>query len=289
MPHPDTAGLPPSPNLTSIAQAGDLALMVSAQKKRFLIRLAAEEQLHTHRGIIKHNDLIGQTWGTRVYSHLGSAFLLLQPSIADLLLETRRNTQIMYPKDVGFILVNLDIGPGKRVLEAGSGSGAFTTLLAFIVGETGHVYSYEQKEAAQNLARKNIAKVGLEQRVTFKHRDIAEGFDEQEVDALFLDVPNPYDYLVQVRTALKTGGFFGCILPTMNQVSKILIALRHEKFSFIDVCELLLRYYKTASQRLRPTDRMVAHTGYLVFARPIIDDLEEEIQAMEPDGDVDVF
>ena len=274
-------------SLPSTAQAGDLALMVSAQKKRYLIRLNHDDQLQTHRGIVKHIDLIGKKWGTRVYSHLGSPYLLLQPSLADLIVETKRNTQIMYPKDIGYILVNLDIGPGKRVLEAGSGSGAFTTSLAFSVGDSGHVYSYDLREAAQNLARKNLIKVGLEHRVTFKFRDISEGFDETELDSVFLDVPNPYDYLRQVRLALKSGGFFGCILPTTNQVSKTILALQQEKFSFIDICEIMLRYYKTSAQRLRPTDRMVAHTGFLVFARPIIDLLEDDTSLEENEKELD--
>ena len=280
----DQVNLPHKNVTASIAREGDLALMVSTQKKRFLIRLTKEDQLHTHRGILKHNDLIGQKWGTRIHSHLGSAFLLLQPSHADIILEIKRNTQILYPKDIGFILLNLDIGPGKRVLEAGSGSGAFTTSLAYYVGDTGHVFSYDQKESFQNLARKNISKFGFEKRVTFKLKDIGDGFDETDLDTIFLDVPNPYNYLGKVRSSLKSGGFFGCILPTTNQVSKTILALHQEKFSFIDVCEIMLRYYKNSAQRFRPTDRMVAHTGYLVFARPIIDLLEENLP--EPDDEI---
>jgi tRNA (adenine57-N1/adenine58-N1)-methyltransferase len=156
-----------------------------------------------------------------------------------------------------------------------------------MVGDTGHVYSYD-KESPLNLARKNIAKVGLETELTFKLKDIAAGIDETDLDSVFLDVPNPFDYLTQVRTALKSGGFFGCILPTINQVSKMMIALRQEKFSFIDICEILLRYYKNSALRLRPTDRMVAHTGYLVFARPIIDVLDEDsfTEEIGPEPDV---
>jgi tRNA (adenine57-N1/adenine58-N1)-methyltransferase len=274
----------------SLAYAGDLALIVSAQKKRYLVNLEAGKQLQTHRGIINYDDLIGQSWGTKVYSHLGSAYLLLQPSVADLLLEIKRNTQIMYPKDVGYILMNMDIGPGKLVIEAGSGSGAFTTALAHMVGPTGHVFSYDNREALQNLARKNILKVGYHERVTFKVRDISSGFDESNVDAVFLDLPNPYDYLPQVRSAVKQGGFFGTILPTMNQVIRLLHALHQEKFSFIDVCEILLRYYKDAYARLRPTDRMVAHTGYLIFARPVVSLTEEqqlsEFESNQSDFDI---
>ncbi len=256
-------------NTSSIAQANDLALLVSATKKRYILRLTEGQQLHTHRGIINHDDLIGKSWGSKVFSHLGSPYLLLQPSLADLLIETRRNTQIMYPKEIGFILVSMDIGPGRRVVEAGSGSGAFTTALAFAVGPQGKVYSYERRPEMQNLAAKNVARLGLEERVTFKLRDIGEGFDETDVDALFLDVPNPEDYVLQARQALKSGGFFGSILPTTNQVSRLLIALRQANFAFADVCEVLLRYYKPVPDRLRPTDRMIAHTGFLIFARPV--------------------
>jgi tRNA (adenine57-N1/adenine58-N1)-methyltransferase catalytic subunit len=257
------------PNNDVLAQEGETALLVSAQNKRYMLRLKAGDQLQTHRGVLNHADLIGLPWGSKVYSHLGSSYLLLQPSIADLLIEIRRNTQIMYPKDVGFVLVTLGIGPGKKVLEAGTGSGALTTALAFSVGLTGHVYSYDSRPEMQQLAQKNLERVGLAEHVTFKTRDIMEGFDETNIDALFLDVPNPYDYIIQVRQALKLGGFFGSILPTTNQVSKLLIALHRENFAFIDVCEILLRYYKAVPERLRPTDRMVAHTGFLIFARSI--------------------
>ena len=103
----------------------------------------------------------------------------------------------------------------------------------------------------------------------FKLRDIAEGFDETDADSFFLDVPNPYDYIGQVRSALKPGGFLCTLIPTFNQVEKLLQALRQTNFAFIEVCEILLRYYKPEPSRLRPTDRMVAHTGFLIFGRKI--------------------
>jgi tRNA (adenine57-N1/adenine58-N1)-methyltransferase len=144
-----------------------------------------------------------------------------------------------------------------------------TIALASAVGPQGHVISYEQRTDMQNLARKNLERVGLADRVEFKLRDIAEGFDETDVDAFFLDVPNPFDYIPQVRQALKPGGFFCSLSPTFNQIEKTLLALRRNRFAFIETCELLLRYFKPEPSRLRPTDRMVAHTGFLVFARRI--------------------
>ena len=200
---------------------------------------------------------------------MGSPFFLLQPSLADLLNDLPRNTQILYPKDIGFILVTMGIGPGKKVIEAGTGSGSMTIALAHNVSAEGQVISYEVRPDMQNLAKKNLERVGLAARVDFKLRDIAEGLDETDADAFFLDVPNPYDYISQVRNALKPGGFFCSLIPTVNQVELLLTALRRERFAFIEVCEVLVRYYKPEPTRLRPTDRMVAHTGFLIFARRI--------------------
>lgn len=251
-------------------QPGDLVQLVSPTNKIFIIRLTPGEALQTHRGILQHDDLIGQPWGSEVFTHLGKSYFMLQPSLSDLLRDLKRNTQIMYPKDIGFVLVTMGIGPGVHVLEAGTGSGALTIALAWAVGPQGQVTSYDQRPEMQNLARKNLERLGLLERVTLKQRDISQGFDEQYVDALFLDVPNPYDYLLQARQALKPGGYFGTILPTANQVTRLLDAFYQYNYAFVDVCEIMLRYYKTVSERFRPTDRMVAHTGYLAFARPML-------------------
>jgi tRNA (adenine57-N1/adenine58-N1)-methyltransferase len=200
-------------------------------------------------------------------------------------LDIKRNTQIMYPKEIGYILVTMGIGPDKHVLEAGTGSGSMTTALAYLVGPNGRVTSYEVRPEMQRLAIKNLERVGLAERVTFKLGDIKDGFEERDIDAVFLDVPNPYDYMAQVKAALKPGGPFGTILPTTNQISTLLVALKREHFAFIEVCEIFLRFYKAVPERLRPTDRMVAHTGYLVFARSIIPG-EEEI-GQEIDASID--
>ena len=254
---------------TAIARDGDLAQLVGLRHKHFIITLQTGTRFESHRGIIQHDDLIGKPWGTQVFSHTGAPFFLLQPALADLLTDLPRTTQILYPKDIGFILVTIGIGPGHRVMEAGTGSGSMTTALAHAVGPDGQVISYEVKPDVQNLARKNLNRFGLASRVDFKLRDIQEGFDETNVDSFFLDVPNPYDYTAQVRAALKPGGYLCCLLPTFNQVEKTLYSLHRENFAFIEVCEILLRYYQPEPTKLRPTDRMVAHTGFLVFARRV--------------------
>ena len=250
-------------------QVGDLVQLVGLRHKSFIFPLIPGGDFQTHRGVLKHDDLIGLPWGSQVFSHLGTAFFLLQPSLADLLLDLKRNTQILYPKDIGFILITMGIGPGQKVLEAGTGSGSMTIALAYAVGPQGCVVSYEQREEMQNLARKNINRTGLASRVDFKLRDIRDGFDEADADAFFLDVPNPYDYIAQVRAALKPGGYFCGIVPTVNQAEILLRALRRNRFAFLEMCEVMLRYYKPEPDRLRPTDRMVAHTGFLIFGRRI--------------------
>lgn len=259
-----------TPNSPLYSQPGDLAQLVSPTNKSIFIRLIPGGKFETHRGILFFDDLIGKPWGSQVESHTGHIYFLLQPGLADLLQETRRNTQIMYPKDIGFILLKMGVINGSIVVEAGTGSGALTTAFALFVGEKGHVISYDIRQEMQILAKKNLEKLDLIDSVTLKLKDIGEGFDEQNVDALFLDLPNPYDYMDKVRKCLKPGGQFGCILPTTNQVSRLLFELYRENFAFVDVCEIMLRYYKPAATRLRPTDRMVAHTGYLIFARPVI-------------------
>ena len=260
------------------AKEGDLAQLVSPTNKTYIVRLSLGGQLHTHRGILSFDELIGKSWGSEVKTHLGKTYFMFPPSLRDLLQETRRSTQIMYPKDIGFVLVTMGIGPGALVVEAGTGSGAMTTALAWAVGPQGHVTTYESRQEMQNLAIKNLDALGLLDRVTFRLRDINEGFDEQGVDALFMDIPNAFDYLPQVRQALRPGGYFGCILPTANQVSSMLVAFHRNSFEFVEVCEIILRYFKPVPERLRPTDRMVAHTGYLIFSRPVQFALDMEVE-----------
>jgi len=142
-----------------------------------------------------------------------------------------------------------------------------------MVRPEGHIYTYESRLEMLEVARRNVTRLGLEPYVTFTQRDITAGFDQHDADAVFLDVREPWDYLPQVHAALKGGGFFGALVPTTNQVTELLEGLAHNAFGFVQVDELLLRSYKAVPARLRPMDRMVAHTGYLIFARALL--LEE--------------
>ncbi len=253
-----------------IAQEHDLVLLIGQDRKQFIVRLEAGQQFQTHRGCIEHDDLLGQPLGREIESHLGYKFVVLEPSTFDLIGKLKRTTQIMYPKDIGYTLLKLNVMPGSRVIEAGTGSGGLTLTLARALGPAGRLYSYEIRPDILRLAQKNLAALGLAGSVDFKQRDIAEGFDETDVDALFLDVRRPWVYLPQVIEALKDGGFFGAILPTINQVVELVEGLEAaQTFGHIEVEEILVRPYKAVPSRLRPMDRMIAHTGYLIFARKV--------------------
>lgn len=265
-------------------RAGDLAMLVPEKGRPFIKRLQPGGELQTHRGSIRHDDLIGIPWGSQIRTHLDVCFLVLEPTLRDLLLRISRRSQIIFPKDIGYILLRLSVGPGKTVIEAGTGSGALTTAFAWAVGPQGKVISYDRREDMTSLARENLARVGLDDRVVFRTRDIEDGFDEEDAEALFLDLPKPHLCLTQVRSALRGGATFGAILPTTNQVSDLLAELQQHTFALVDVCEISLRYYKPIAARLRPVDRMVAHTGYLVFARSVLNSSEEEAL---PDDDID--
>ena len=262
-------------------------MLVDERRKQFILRLEPGAELQTHRGVLHHDDLIGAAWGSRITTHLGYSFVVLVPTLYDHLLHLRRQSQIIFPKELGYILLHLAVGEGATVIEAGSGSGALTVALAWAVGPAGHVASYDRRKDLQEVARRNVEKFSLEPRVTFRERDIAEGFVERDARALFLDLPDPHLYLPQVRAALRLGSPFGAILPTANQVSALVAALEQNDFARIEICELLLRFYKPVPARLRPTDRMVAHTGYLVFARPVAEGVGAAVgQDGAPDDEI---
>jgi tRNA (adenine57-N1/adenine58-N1)-methyltransferase len=247
---------------------GQLIILVSPKGKRFLRIYGKDEELHTGDGVLKLEDAAAAGYGGVAHSHLGAAFRVVRPTLHDLVKGVKRQTQILYPKEIGYVLVRLGVGPGTRVVEAGSGSGSLTMALAYMVGEEGGVYSCERREEFHKLAKRNVAKAGLDHRVEFMHRDVAtEGFGVTDADCLFLDVREPWTCLEAAAEALAPGAPLGFLLPTTNQVQDLLAALEQAPFADVEVLEIMLRRYKPVAERLRPADRMVAHTGFLVFAR----------------------
>jgi len=274
---------------TLYVQPGDIVLLVGKDRKETITFVEPGKVFQTHHGVLPHDAIIGQQWGESVATHLGYAYQILPPSLEQLVRSIRRATQIVYPKEIGYMLMKMNIGPGTHIVEAGTGSGGLTLALARMVMPYGHVYTYEVRPEMQALAQKNLESLGMTKYVTFKTRDIDEGFDEKGVDAVFLDVRAPWDYLSHVHAALKGGGFFGSLLPTTNQVAALLRHLQQPAFGYTEVEELILRPYKPVPGRLRPFDRIIAHTGYLVFARALRGEFNTELPTNpESFGDPDL-
>jgi tRNA (adenine57-N1/adenine58-N1)-methyltransferase len=215
---------------------------------------------------MRHDDIALLEYGDVILTNRGEPFFILRPSIGEYSRRIKRQTQVIFPKDSGFIIQHLNFGPGATVVECGSGSGGMTAVFAHFVGDGGKVVSYERREEFAKLAESNAERWGVRHRVEFKVRDIAEGFDERDADAVFLDVQNPWDYIGAAREALAWGNRLGILVPTFNQIEKALDALRANGFVDVQVLELLMRYLKTDPRRIRPDDTMTAHTGFLIFA-----------------------
>ncbi len=246
---------------------GSLVIIVTPKGKRHLKRVEEGQDWHSGDGILSMQDVANASYGSEVCTSLGVPLRLQEVTLRDLLKGVKRQTQIIYPKDIAYICMRLGVGEGRTIIEAGSGSGALTTALSWFSGKTGQVHTFEAREEFHKLVKRNLEWAGLGQNVTLHHRDIADGFDMEGADALFLDVRTPWEYLDNVVKAVRPGASLAFLLPTVDQVSKLLLGLERGPFDDIDVCELLMRRWKPIADRLRPNDRMVAHTGFLVFCR----------------------
>ena len=245
----------------------DLVILANPKGKRYLRRVVAGEDMHNNDGQLPMDEVLAAGFGGVVFTRQGVPYQILQPGLHDLVKGVKRKTQIIYPKDISYICLRLNVGNGRRIIEAGSGSGSLTLALSWLAGEQGHVYTYEARQEFYELAAKNLAWAGLGQNVTQHNRDIAAGFVERDVDALFLDVRTPWEYLDHALEALAPGGQMGFLVPTVDQVSKLLHAFETRPIAEIEVMEILIRRWKPVADRLRPDDRMIAHTGFLIFAR----------------------
>jgi tRNA (adenine57-N1/adenine58-N1)-methyltransferase len=249
---------------------GDHVLLFLDPARKYLIKVGADRVFHTHKGFIKHEDLIGRDYGERVKSSLGTEFVLLKPSIEDYATRLARPTQIAYPKDVGLIVLRTGISSGSRVVEAGTGSGALTSYLAHLVKPTGRVYSYEVRKEFIDIAKRNLKKAGVLDYVELKNEDITKGIEEEEVDAVVLDLAMPWSVVPHAHKALKGGRFLASLSPTIDQVVKMTEALEQARFVDVETVESLVRRYQVKKGRTRPEMRMIGHTCYVTFARKAI-------------------
>ena len=247
--------------------AGERVLLIDAKERRYLVTLVAGATFHTHAGVVAHDDVIGRPEGASVAGSTGRQFLALRPTLSDIILKMPRGAQVIYPKDLGAILVAADIWPGQRVLEAGVGSGALSlTLLragALVVG-------YELRaDFAQRATANVVATLGPDAPYRIEIRDVTEGIDETDLDRILLDMPEPHKVVEAAAAALRPGGIVLAYLPTINQTALLRQAFddRGSGFGMAETQEILRRTWHVEARSVRPDHRMVGHTGFLTTAR----------------------
>jgi tRNA (adenine57-N1/adenine58-N1)-methyltransferase len=260
--------------VTAPFEPGERILLVDQRGRRYLVKLRAGETWHSHGGGLPHDLVIGSPEGTEVHSATGMSFRAFRPRMADFVLKMPRGAQVVYPKDVGAILVEADVFPGARVLEAGTGSGALTMALCRAVGPDGRVVSYELRPEFQAKAAQNVETFlgkmppWLELRAG-DVREVAETDDR--FDRVVLDLPEPWEVLPALETTLEPGGIVCGYLPTTVQVQQLVLALEEAGFEHLETFEVLHRTWHVTGRSVRPDHRMVAHTGFVTVARRIGD------------------
>ncbi len=224
-------------------------------------------------GKVAHDALIGQDEGRTVLSSRGERLLVVRPTLAEFVLEMPRGAQVVYPKDLGAILIGADVFPGARVLEAGIGSGALTMALLRAVGPGGRVVSYEIREEFARIAEQNIRRfLGAADTLVLRRQDVYAGIvpEDTPLDRIVLDVPEPWRVAPHAAPALDPGGIWLSYVPTVPQVAETVEALRRTgAFALIETVEILMRPWNIDGLSVRPAHRMVAHTGFLTTARRI--------------------
>jgi len=251
--------------------AGDRVLLVDAKRRRHLITLTDGGSFHSHAGVVPHDALIGCEEGLTVRTTLGTKLIAVRPTLAEYVLKMPRGAQVIYPKDLGPILVLADLFPGARVLETGIGSGALTMTLLRAIGPTGYVTGYEIRGDFADRARRNIEGfLGPGQPLDIEVRDAYDGFDAHDLDRVLLDLPEPWRVVKHAEAALRPGGILLAYLPTIGQVARLREELASSAFGMAETLEVLQRHWHVDGQSVRPDHRMVAHTGFLTHARLLV-------------------
>jgi len=237
--------------------------------KKWLVKISKEKELHTHIGVINHSKAIGKEFGSRLITNKDKYVYLLEPTIHDFIMKIHHGTQIVYPKDLGYIAARAGIQSGQKIVEIGTGSGSLTSFVAGIVKPRGHVYTFDVNEDFMKIAKKNIEKAGLIKYVTMKKLDLktTKKVPISNVDLVLIDLGDPWTVLEQARKMLKGSGGIFAICPTMNQLEKLTAAFVQNEFTDIECTEHILRTIEAREGKTRHSFQGIGHTTYLAYAR----------------------
>jgi tRNA (adenine57-N1/adenine58-N1)-methyltransferase len=255
----------------SLLQPGDDVLFVDNKEREYLRTLKPGSRISLHKGSFQADHLIGLPEGSLVYTQNNEPFRILRPTYAHLIPNLPRRAQVIYPKDVGVMLLWGDIQPGASVVEVGAGPGSLTIALLRAIGPTGTLTTVELREDHAEMARANVARFfGDAPNWTVQLADAYEGFAAQDIDRILIDIPEPWRVLPHAAKALRYGGVLVGYVPTVVQVKALVDDLRaHPGFDAIEVMENLHRYWHVKDLSVRPEHRMVAHTGFIIIARRV--------------------
>ncbi len=245
---------------------GDYILLMDKKCRKWLVKVEKDKKFYTHHGEIDLGDLIGIEYGSIVETHKGKKLIILKPSVIDYIMKSGRPTQIVYPKDIGYIILRLGIKPGYSILEVGTGSGAITTALTWILNGVGKIDTYEKREDIAKAAKKNIMRIPGNEVVNLHVMDFRDAeLPSNEYDVAIIDMDSPWTILKKVYDALKPGSYIALIIPTYNQLDKVLDEL-NTYFTDIEAIEIFYRNLQAKKGKIRPEFRMIGYTTIVVTA-----------------------
>jgi len=253
--------------MTGPVAAGDLVMLIDSKDRRYLVTLDASKEFHSHSGFVAHADIIGTDEGNVVRTTRGGTYTVLRPTLSDFVLKMPRGAQVIYPKDLGPLLMMADIGPGQRILESGVGSGALSMAMLRCGVE---IIGYELRDDFAQRARSNVEEfLGADAlgRYQVELRDCYDGIDEADLDRVVLDLPEPWQVVPHAAKALTPGGIIAGYSPSIIQVVQFREALHEWGFLLPQTVEVLNRGWHVEGAAVRPDHRMVGHTGFLTSAR----------------------
>lgn len=245
--------------------------------KKWLVTISKNESLHTHIGVIPHSKAIGKEYGSRLVTNKDKYVYLLKPTTYDYVMKIQHGTQIVYPKDIGYIVARAGIQSGQKVIEIGTGSGALTSFVASVVRPRGHVYTFDVDEKFMKIAEKNIKKAGMTKYVTQHNLDLktTKKIPVTDADLALIDLGDPWTVIPKVRRMLKGSASVFAICPTMNQLEKLTMALVENEFTDIESSEHILRTIDAREGKTRHSFQAIGHTTYLCYARKAFFDREK--------------